>query len=138
MDSIMSIPQVPSLTHDQNPLPTACMQSMMVDPTVLMKGIEEDPSLLEELAALSGEDGGGAGDAGLKGGWVGGIGLWVVCIWNRPARPISILYHVTCILIYVSPSTDSARRPHHSQEAAAGPARQGARQARDGRWCVCS
>lgn len=42
---------------------------MMVDPTVLMKGIEEDPSLLEELAALSGEGGGGSGgDAGLKSG----------------------------------------------------------------------
>ena len=47
----------------------------MVDPTVLMKGIEEDPSLLEELAALSGEDGGGGG-AGLKGAGVGLVWDW--------------------------------------------------------------
>jgi hypothetical protein len=49
---------------------------MMVDPTQVMKGIEEDPSLLKELAALGGgdmvED-----DPELHGGWV------CVCVCER-------------------------------------------------------
>jgi hypothetical protein len=55
---------------------------MMVDPTVLLQGIEEDPSLLEELAALSGGGGGGGGeaddDAALKGTLVLLCFLWRV------------------------------------------------------------
>ena len=31
---------------------------MMIDPAQVLKGIEEDPSLLEELAALGGDGGG--------------------------------------------------------------------------------
>ncbi len=46
----------------------------MVDPAVLLKGIEEDPSLLEELEALTGGGGGGGSaggeDAGLKGVYI--------------------------------------------------------------------
>lgn len=55
-------------THRHTTYIMMIKQSMMVDPAVLMKGIEEDPSLLEELAALSGGGGGGEDDdGGLKG-----------------------------------------------------------------------
>lgn len=55
------------------------MQSMMVDPAVLMKGIEEDPSLLAELEALSG--GGGGGGEQDK---MGATGAWgMVCVSDR-------------------------------------------------------
>lgn len=57
----------------------------MVDPAVLMKGIEEDPSLLAELEALGGGGGGGEEqDAGLKGASMGTNDRLFRCLLFRP------------------------------------------------------